>query len=279
MPTALLPLRITLPHFDLARTLGCGQAFRWERIAGSTFHGVAFGRALTVRQEGNVLFFSCGEDEFAEIWRTYFDLDRNYEGLMETFRADAVMREAIAASPGIRILRQEPWEALCSFILSQNNHIPRIKGIVQRLCEGFGDDLGGGDFTFPPPERLASLAAADLAPLRAGFRAGYLLDAAQKAVSGEVGLAALSTLPLDEARAVLQRIRGVGPKVAECVLLYGCGRVDAFPMDVWMKRVVSECYPAGLPACILGNQGIAQQYLFDWRRMREGRLSESTRKR
>lgn len=278
MPTAISPLHIALPHFDLARTLDCGQAFRWEQLPAGAFHGVAFGRALTVRQEGSDLFFSCSEADFTQIWRPYFDLGRDYDALLETFRADAVMREAIAASPGIRILRQEPWEALCSFILSQNNHIPRIKGIVRRLCEGFGDALGGGDFSFPPPERLAGLTVADLAPLRAGFRAGYLLDAAQKVASGEVGLAALSTLELDQARAVLQRIRGVGPKVAECTLLYGCGRMEAFPADVWMKRVLAECYPGGLPACILGNQGIAQQYLFDWRRTQKARSPESFQK-
>lgn len=269
MPTALLPLSVTLPRFDLARTLDCGQAFRWEPLADGAFHGVAFGRALTVRQEGNTLLFSCGEAEFTQVWRPYFDLDRDYDTLLDAFRADAVMREAIEASPGIRILRQEPWEALCSFILSQNNRIPRIKGIIRRLCEAFGEDLGGGDSAFPAPERLAGLNAADLAPLRAGFRAGYLLDAAQKVASGAVRLPALSTLPLEQARAELQNIRGVGPKVAECALLYGCGRMDAFPMDVWMKRVLEECYPQGLPACILGSRGIAQQYLFDWRRTRK----------
>lgn len=271
MPTALSPLRVTLPHFDLARTLDCGQAFRWEQLPCGSFHGVAFGRALTVRQEGDDLFLTCGEAELAQVWQPYFDLERDYEALLHAFRADAVMQEAIAVSPGIRILRQEPWEALCSFIISQNNHIPRIKGIIRRLCEGFGEHLGGGDFTFPSPERLAALNAADLAPLRAGFRAGYVLDAAQKVASQEVALPALFTLPLEQARAVLQRIRGVGPKVAECALLYGCGRMDAFPMDVWMKRVLAEYYPGGLPACIQGSPGIAQQYLFDWRRSQKQR--------
>lgn len=266
MPVALEPLCITLPHFDLARTLDCGQAFRWERLADGAFHGVAFGCPLTVRQEGDSVFFSCDEEHFASVWYTYFDLGRDYDALLKAFCEDSVMRKAITTCPGIRILRQEPWEALCSFIISQNNHIPRIKGIIRRLCETFGDALGGGDFSFPSPERLAALSAADLAPLRAGFRAGYLLDAAQKVASGAVDLSVLCYMPIEEARIVLQRIRGVGPKVAECTLLYGCGRMDAFPMDVWMKRVLAECYPNGLPPCILGVQGIAQQYLFDWRR-------------
>lgn len=264
----LSPVCITLPGFDLARTLDCGQAFRWERLADGAFHGVAFGHALTVRQEGNEMFFFCSNKLFEEVWSKYFDLKRDYPALCRQFCQDPVMREATGACPGIRILRQEPWEALCSFILSQNNHIPRIRGIIRRLCEAFGDPLGGGDFTFPSPGCLAKLSAASLAPLRAGFRTGYLLDAAEKVASGVVNLEALCTLPLAQARSVLQQIRGVGPKVAECTLLYGCGRMEAFPMDVWMKRVVAECYPNGLPACILGNQGIAQQYLFDWRRSR-----------
>ncbi len=266
MPVALEQFCITLPHFDLARTLDCGQAFRWGRLADGAFHGVAFGRPLTVRQAGDRLFFSCGQADFEEIWCHYFDLDRDYDALCESFRADPVMRRALAACPGIRVLRQEPWEALCSFIISQNNHIPRIKGIIGRLCETFGEPLGGGDFAFPSPERLAALTVSDLAPLRAGFRAGYILDAARKTASGEVRLESLSAMPLEQARAVLQQIRGVGPKVAECALLYGCGRTDAFPVDVWMKRVLAECYPEGLPACMQGNEGIAQQYLFEWRR-------------
>lgn len=268
MPVALEPLCIQIPQFDLTRTLDCGQAFRWSRLENGAFHGVAFGWPLTIWQEGEQVFFSCSQEVFDQIWFSYFDLKRDYSALCERFRADAVMRQALDACPGIRILHQEPWEAICSFIISQNNHIPRIKGIIGRLCESFGEPLGSGDFAFPSPERLAVLDISALAPLRAGFRAGYLLDAAKKIATGEVNLEALSILPLEEARASLQKIRGVGPKVAECALLYGCGRMDAFPIDVWMKRVMAECYPQGLPACIQGYEGIAQQYLFEWRRKR-----------
>lgn len=180
MPVALEPLCIQIPQFDLARTLDCGQAFRWSQLENGAFHGVAFGRPLTIRQEGERIFFSCSQEEFDQIWFSYFDLGRDYGALCERFRADTVMRQALDTCPGIRILQQEPWEALCSFIISQNNHIPRIKGIIGRLCEAFGEPLGSEDFTFPSPERLAALDVSALAPLRAGFRAGYLLDAAQK---------------------------------------------------------------------------------------------------
>ena len=155
---------------------------------------------------------------------------------------------------------------MCSFIISQNNNIPRIKGIIERLCTFFGEDLGGGDFSFPSAERLAVLSEQDLAPIRSGFRAKYILDAARRVASGETELEKVAAMPIDEARAELQKIKGVGPKVAECALLYGFGRAEAFPVDVWVKRIMQELYPEGLPACTENVEGIAQQYLFHWRR-------------
>lgn len=253
--------------FDLDLTLGCGQAFRWEKNENGWHHGVAFGKALDIRQTGKGLELSdTSHSDFKQIWRGYFDLDRDYAEICSGFCADTALKTAVKQFPGIRILRQEPWEALCSFIISQNNNIPRIKGIIARLCETFGDPLGQGDFAFPSSEELAKRSAEDLAPLRAGFRARYLIDAAQKVASGEVKLTGLRNAPLDEARQELIQIKGVGPKVAECTLLYGCGRVDAFPVDVWVKRLMEELYPNGLPECANGSQGIAQQYLFHWRR-------------
>lgn len=253
--------------FDLDLTLHCGQAFRWEKNENGWHHGVAFGRSLDIRQTARgILLLNTSIADFEQIWRRYFDLDRDYAHLCGRFCTDTSLKTAVEQFPGIRILRQEPWEALCSFIISQNNNIPRIKGIIARLCQVFGDPVGQGDFTFPSPERIAKLRVEDLAPLRAGFRARYILDAAQKVASGEVMLAGLDKAPLDEARQELTKITGVGAKVAECTLLYGCGRVDAFPVDVWVKRLMDELYPQGLPACANGSQGIAQQYLFHWRR-------------
>ncbi|MFR9191065.1 MAG: DNA-3-methyladenine glycosylase family protein, partial [Anaerotruncus massiliensis (ex Togo et al. 2019)] len=126
----------------------------------------------------------------------------------------------------------------------------------------FGEPLGEGVHAFPSPERLAALEPDDLAPIRAGFRARYLVDAARKAASGEVDLPALAHLPLEEARGELRKITGVGAKVAECALLYGCGRVECVPIDVWVRRVLDRLYPDGLPACARGVEGLAQQYLF-----------------
>ena len=248
-------------------TLDCGQAFRWSEKSNGEWHGVACGKAVDISQNGGELIIRgsfCEGDE--ALWAEYFDLGRDYGKICEKLKTDSHLKTAINAYPGIRILKQEPWEALCSFIISQNNNIPRIKGIIERLCAGFGEDLGGGDFTFPSAERLAGLTVDDLAPLRSGFRAKYIIDAAQKVASGEVDLKKLHTCDIDEAREELIKIKGVGAKVAECALLYGCGRVDAFPVDVWVRRIMAELYPEGLPECCDGVEGIAQQYLFHWRR-------------
>lgn len=256
-----------LECFNLDLTLCCGQAFRWQKTPGGGWRGVAYGRALELYQNGEgLLLKNTDQAVYESVWKRYFDLDTDYDAFCRALRRDRYLRQAIGENPGIRILRQEPWETLCSFILSQNNNIPRIKGIIQRLCEGFGEPLGHGDYAFPPPERIAALDTGDLAPLRAGFRAGYILDAARKAASGELNLKQLESLPTGEAREQLMSIRGVGRKVADCTLLYGFGRLEVVPVDVWMRRVADELYPGGLPACADGCGGVAQQYLFHWRR-------------
>lgn len=252
--------------FSLPLILDCGQAFRWSENNGD-WSGVAMGKELTVRQSGDsVLFLNKTVDEVKEIWLDYFDLNRDYVEICETLSTDTHLKEACALYQGIRLLKQDEWEALCSFIISQNNNIPRIKGIISRLCETFGEKLPCGGYSFPCAQTLAKLSPDDLAPLRAGFRNKYIIDAAEKVASKEVDLEALKGAPAQEIRETLMRIKGVGAKVAECTLLFGFGDVDAFPVDVWVRRVVSELYPNGLPECMAGVSGIAQQYLFHWRR-------------
>lgn len=255
---------------DIGLCLDCGQAFRFSKNEDGSFHGVAGSTVLDVIQEGDTItFFHTTKDEFENIWYPYFDLGRDYAEICEGFDDEYLIR-ACREYYGIRILKQDRWEALCSFIISQNNNIPRIKGIVQRLCEAFGEKKGE-DYSFPSYEVLADKSVEDLAPLRSGFRAKYIIDAAQKVRSGEVNLEKLDKIPIEEARAELMKIKGVGAKVAECTLLYGVGLVDAFPVDVWVRRICEELYPGGLPECMNGVRGIAQQYLFHWRR----NLSES----
>ncbi len=248
-------------------TLACGQAFRWKKTGDNRFRGIAFGRVLGIEQKGGELLLdNTDREDFEKYWREYFDLDRDYASICKSFSADKSLKTAVEEYYGIRILRQEPWETLCSFIISQNNNIPRIEGIILRLCESLGEPLGDGNFAFPTPEAILNGGFEGLVSARAGFRTKYILNAAQKISSGEVVLENLSNLPLEDARAELMKIKGVGPKVAECVLLYGLGRLDAFPVDVWVKRVMSEMYPEGLPPCTKGFEGVAQQYLFHWRR-------------
>lgn len=251
-----------LGPFDLAATLTCGQCFRWREGEDGSFSGVAFGRTLTVSEE------SAGQAAEDPLWRSYFDLDLDYGAIRRELSALSPELETAASfAPGIRILRQDPWEALCSFILSQNNNIPRIMGIVDRLCENFGEPLPEGGFLFPEPERLAGLSVEDLAPLRCGFRARYVLDAARRVAGGELPLDEVAVLPLSEAREALQTIDGVGPKVAECALLYGMHRLDAFPLDVWMRRAMQTLFPGKSPDFFGPFAGIAQQYVFHYSRL------------
>lgn len=254
-------------NLNIALTLDCGQAFRWVRKPDGAWHGVASGRAVDIIQKDNRIDIIGDTDE--AFWRKYLDLDRDYGTICTKLKTDNRLNRAITEYGGIRILRQDTWEALCSFIISQNNNIPRIKGIIERLCTTFGNDLGNGDFSFPTADRLAGFTVDDLAPLRAGFRAKYIIDAAQRVTSGEVNLAMLADGDMDICRAELIKIKGVGAKVAECTLLYGCGRIEAFPVDVWVKRIMAELYPDGLPQCTEGVEGIAQQFLFHWRRNTE----------
>ena len=259
---------------DLQQTLDCGQAFRWQPVLlpdGKTaWRGIAFAHPLTVWQDGNEFVFDCTEEEFRDIWYDYFDFGTDYTALRETLSAvHPVLAEACSYAPGIRILRQEPWEAMCSFIISQNNNIVRIKGIIDRLSRLSDHSIVCGTetlYAFPLPERLAACTLEDLAPLRAGFRAKYLLDAAHRVYTGELNLSALYTAPLETAREALMTVHGIGPKVADCVLLYGLHRTRCFPMDVWMKRAM-RLLPGVTPEIFGDAAGIAQQYIFHYARM------------
>ncbi len=289
--------------FSLAETLECGQCFRWQRIetpAGlpqldlppqASYLLAARDRCCVVTgySDGRLLFspppsypqessVSCYTQEDQQFWRDYFDLERDYAAIQALLSQDPVMEQACRYAPGIRILKQDGWEALCTFIISQNNNIQRIGGIVGRLCDTFGDPIpgAGGIRSFPRPERLAFLSREDLAPLRVGFRDRYILDAARRtalppvldgsADQQPVSLEAVAKAPLAEAKAMLMSILGVGTKVADCALLFGFGRLECVPQDVWIKRVMARWYPQGLPDYALPYAGIAQQYLFHYAR-------------
>ena len=249
--------------FDLPHTLDCGQAFRWEETEDGVWHGVAFDKYLELEKlsDGTIVLYNTSMEDFENIWRHYFDLERDYDGIINAISADETLKRASEYAHGIRVLNQEPWETLCSFIISQNNNIKRIKGIISRLCENFGENKGGF-YTFPTAEKIAALTLEDLSVLRSGFRAKYILDAAKKVASGEVALDNLKNVPTDEAREELMKITGVGPKVADCVLLFSLEHADAFPKDVWIKRAMQVLFDGELPDCAKPYAGIAQQYIF-----------------
>lgn len=249
--------------FDLPHTLDCGQAFRWEEAENGIWHGVAFDKYLELEKlaDGTVVLYNTSKEDFEGVWRDYFDLDRDYGKIITAISEDETLKRASEYAHGIRVLNQEPWETLCSFIISQNNNIKRIKGIISRLCENFGENKGGF-YTFPTAEKIAGLTLEDLSVLRSGFRAKYILDAANKVASGEVALEELKKVPTDNARDELMKITGVGPKVADCVLLFGLEHADAFPKDVWIKRAMQVLFDGELPECAKPYAGIAQQYIF-----------------
>lgn len=258
---------IPVGDFDPDSVFNCGQCFRWNLQPDGSWKGIAYNRVLSVRyREGILALAGTTPEDFEEIWSDYFDLKTDYGKIKQRLCSDPLIARSIRYAPGIRILRQETWEAMCSFIISQNNNIPRIRGIILRLCELFGDRLDGGEYAFPSAARLSMLDENDLEPLRSGFRARYILDAARKVASGEVRLAALRDMPLPQAREELQKIKGVGPKVADCTLLFGCGRMDCFPVDVWIRKVLERFYPNGFPEELAEYGGIAQQYLFHYAR-------------
>lgn len=251
--------------FNVALSLDCGQAFRWREESDGSWSGVVKGKELVIKQEQErIILFNTNPEDYESLWSVYFDLGRDYNSIINSYDDESLIT-ACREYEGIRILKQDEWEAICSFIISANNNIPRIKGIIERLCENFGERVGDR-FSFPEPSVIASLEVDDLAVIRSGFRAKYIIDAARKISSGEVDIEKIKGMDFDSAKNELLKIKGVGEKVAQCALLYGFGRMEAFPVDVWVKRIVSELYPDGLPECIKGTEGIAQQYLFHWRR-------------
>lgn len=274
-----------LNNFKISQIFDCGQCFRFDPVE-SPRHaceiaGVAHGRYIRFGQDtpDSVTVYNTTAGEFERIWRHYLALDVDYaevrRDIAERFLAatggrDVIMPKAMEYGDGIRILRQEPWEAVCSFIVSQNNNIPRIKKIIAAMSRKWGEPIEyGGEtyYSFPTAEALADAGEQAIFELKTGFRAKYIYDAACRAVSGELDYAKIGAAAPDEAQELLCAIKGVGPKVAACAMLFGFSKTEAFPIDVWIKRVLAKYYPDGLDIASLGQYaGIAQQYLFYYER-------------
>ncbi|MCR5542519.1 MAG: N-glycosylase [Eubacterium sp.] len=249
--------------FHLIDILECGQCFHFERTDNGInpeefeYEIVAKDRILRIKEEPDadgvrLTFFNTEKWEFDTIWKPYFDLDRDYSEIKKAIiKADPRLEPIIAEYSGIRILNQDFFECLISFIVSQNKQIPQIKQVVTNLSSGIGTkfditmiDRVSSEFDsfFPTPEQLVSASEDDIRATKCGFRAPYIMDAAQKVYNGEITEDILDDLSTEEAKNKLMTIHGVGEKVANCVLLFGLGRREAFPVDVWMKRICEEMY-------------------------------------
>lgn len=261
---------IDAPETDLALTLGCGQVFHWRRD-GKGWTGAVGDVPVRIEQRGGELLATPGAEATV---RDYFALNHPLAEIYESFPRDDAMRAALAACRGLRIVRQPAWECLATFITSAMKQVAHIAQISHLLRERYGTEVAPGIFSYPSPERLAALSEADLRECQLGFRAKNLLGAARMIASGEVDLTRVAALPDVEAHAELCRLPGVGAKVANCALLFGFERLTAFPIDVWIERVLRRLYfqrKRKVTARRLGEfsatyfgpyGGYAQQYLF-----------------
>ena len=264
------------PRISLFKTFDCGQCFRFDTIERFDnkieVGGVAHGKYVIFAQnhENELIIYNSTEDDYWQIWRKYLSLDVDYDKVNAQIlrQTDSPhMQRALEYGNGIRILRQEPYEAIISFIISQNNNIPRIKKIIASICQNYGHSVAlfdKIDYTFPSNEELSQASEQELFSLRMGFRAKYIADACEKIKNGSVDIeGVMASDDFDACVAHLCQIKGIGLKVASCALLFGFGKTEAFPRDVHINRTLEKYFPNGIDVQSLGKSaGIAQQYLF-----------------
>ena len=262
-------MRINLTDdFDLHKIADSGQCFRAREFEDGTFRFITGDRALYIRELSKGCYdISCSEEEWQRVWVSYFDLRRSYRRVRRAIpETDPYMRSAARAGRGIRILRQDPWETLVTFIISQRKSIPAIKSTVEALSARFGETVETPRetlYAFPSAEALAAAGPQALRDCKLGYRAPYVQDAAEKVSSGQVDLAALGDLSDDGLLSGLKAIRGVGDKVANCVCLFAYGRVGLAPIDTWIQKTIAAKYGGTDPFPAYGrNAGIMQQYAF-----------------
>ncbi len=264
--------------FDIEDVLECGQCFHFTKLGDKEYELLTHGKYLRVKQQGcKICLFDTSKEEYDCLWRAYFDMDTDYTSIKKyILDADERLSTAIEEKAGIRILKQDFFETLISFIISQNKQIPHIKQIVHTISERFGDAIELSDgrkvYSFPTVEQLARVTEEELRECKVGFRAPYIKNAVDKVYSGEIDENKLRKMTDKEARECLMTIKGVGEKVANCVLLFGLGFTGAFPVDVWMKRIMEFMYfkedtkKEVIEAFAIEKygqySGYAQQYLF-----------------
>ena len=278
--------RVNSDTFELADIFECGQCFRWNKEENGSYTGVFHKNVLNVDKVGNeIIFKGICEGNIEKICTDYFDLSRDYSKIKEELsKIDDNLKTSVEYGKGIRILNQDLWETIISFIISANNNIPRIKGIIERLAKAYGDKIeyeGKDYYTFPTPEQLRNVSIQEFRNLGLGFRDIRLYETTHMILDKEVDLNKLSKMPTKQAREELLRLSGVGPKVADCILLFSTlKRFDVFPIDVWVRRVMNELYIKNADETKVTKneiqrladekfgalQGLAQQYLFYWKR-------------
>jgi N-glycosylase/DNA lyase len=277
---AAMEIFLRVRDYDLAATLDSGQVFRWHERKGSWI-GIVGKNWVRLTQTLNGIRAETAGPAENWVWlQNFLQTDADLETILKTFPKDAQMRNAVAVCRGLRVLRQDPWECLASFILSSTKQIVQIRQIIALLCEQFGEPIlvppnESAVFAFPPPEKIARASETGLRACKMGFRAPYLLAAARQIAEEKFNLENLRQLPLAEARGELLKLRGVGGKIADCVLLFAYGFTSAFPVDVWVERALRELYfprqrvtekrLQHFAATHFGpHAGCAQQYLFHY---------------
>lgn len=262
-------LSLTISNFDLQQIADSGQCFRMVQIEENHYRLIARNRVLHVSQSGSTFTFDCTQDEFGSFWRDYFDLDTDYTSYLNSIpEDDFFLQSAILQGGGIRILRQDPWEMLITFIISQRKNIPAIKKSVEVLCQLCGTPLGETLYAFPTPEQLSACSLEELKSCSLGYRAKYICQTAAMVAADPSCLAACADYPDDLLRQFLMSFPGVGAKVSNCVMLFGYHRIAAFPLDVWMNRVIEQVYHNHFPLeRYEGFAGVIQQYMFYYGRI------------
>ncbi|MGL5646684.1 MAG: DNA-3-methyladenine glycosylase family protein [Clostridium sp.] len=271
-----------IKNFNLEQILECGQCFRWEKISDLHYIIVAFEKVLEIKQEGDkVTFSNTNKDEFEKIWLGYFDLDRDYDTVKNALKNDSVLEECMEFGYGIRLLNQEAFEMLISFIISARNSIPVIRGTILKISKRWGNEIeykGNKYYTFPKAEVLKDVTELELKEEGGSFRSKYIIDTSEKVfedlhkLDGKFNLERIVRLNEDECHKALQEFKGVGAKVADCIMLFGMGKQGAFPVDRWVERIMNYFYnlnETSMPKIRVEGKkkfgdlaGFAQQYLF-----------------
>ena len=257
-----------ITNFSLEQIARSGQCFRMSRREDGFFDIISGSRWMGARQSGETCEFLCTEEEFSEFWEDYFDLKQDYgEYISRIDKEDVYLNAAVKLAGGVRILRQDIWEMIVSFLISQQNNIVRIRRCIENICEAYGNPVKNGRgevyFTFPEPEALAGLEEDALKACNLGYRSKYVVRAARSVAEGRFDLEQLGTLPYEKAKEDLLKLFGVGVKVADCICLFGLHHLEAFPVDTHISQALKKYYGDGFPMeKYRGIQGVIQQYIF-----------------